>query len=83
VYNYVLDIRAGKVIGDDGQYVQVSESTRFYCYIVADPTPQLKSLAMFHRFHETPDGLGYLMYSPNVNAYFEIIGYRKILEDAR
>ena len=31
VYAYIDDILAGKVIGEDGQHVQVSDKTRFYC----------------------------------------------------
>ncbi len=82
-YAYIEDILAGRVIGEDGQHVQVSEKTRFYCYILADMTPNLKHLAKRNEFYETPDGLGYFKFSQNYNAYVEIISYRKMLEDAK
>jgi hypothetical protein len=56
VYAYIEDILAGKVIGDDGQHIQVSDKTRFYCYVLADITAQLKRLAKRNEFYETPDG---------------------------
>ena len=83
VYAYIEDILAGKVIGEDNQHLQVSEKIRFYCYILADMTPQLKKLAKRNEFYETPDGLGYFKFSQNYNAYVEIVSYRKMLEDAK
>lgn len=83
VYAYIEDILAGRVIGEDRQHVQVSEKTRFYCYILADVTDQLRRLAKRNEFCETPDGLGYFKFSQNYNAYVEIISYRKMLEDAK
>ena len=58
VYAYIEDILAGKVIGEDKQHVQVSDKTRFYCYILADLTPQLRKLAKRNEFFDTTDGLG-------------------------
>jgi hypothetical protein len=83
VYAYIEDILAGKVIGEDRQHLQVSDKTRFYCYILADMTPNLKRLAKRNEFYETPDGLGYFKFSQNYNAYVEIVSYRKMLEDAK
>lgn len=83
VYSYIDDILAGKVISADGQHLQVNDKIRFYCYILADMTPQLKLLAKRNEFYETPDGLGYFKFSRNYNAYVEIISYRKMLEDAK
>lgn len=83
VYAYIEDILAGKVIGEDRQHLQVSDKTRFYCYILADMTSNLKRLAKRNEFYETPDGLGYFKFSQNYNAYVEIISYRKMLEDAK
>jgi hypothetical protein len=83
VYNYIVDIMAGKVIGEDGNYLDADSNTRFYCYILADLTPQLRKLARCHEFHETADRQGYFKHSQNFNAYVEIISYRKMLEDAR
>lgn len=83
VYAYIEDILAGKVIGEDNQHLQVSDKVRFYCYILADMTPQLKKLAKRNEFYETPDGLGYFKFSQNYNAYVEIVSYRKMLEDAK
>jgi len=83
VYSYIEDLLAGKVIGEDKQHLQVSDKTRFYGYILADMTPQLKRLAKRNEFYETPDGLGYFKFSQNYNAYVEIVSYRKLIEDAK
>lgn len=83
LYSYISDILAGKVVGKNGQLLHVSEKTRFYCYILADLTPQLRNLTKVHEFRETADGLGYFKHSQNFNAYVEIISYRKMLEDAK
>jgi hypothetical protein len=31
----------------------------------------------------TPDNLGYYGYNPNLNAYYEVLSYTKLLNDAK
>lgn len=83
VYIYISDIWAGKVLDKNGNRIQATGQMRFYCYILADMTPQLRNLAKLHEFRETSDGLGYYKHSLNFNAYVEIISYQKMLADAR
>jgi hypothetical protein len=83
IYTYIDDLKAGKVFGPDGQHVQLSSDTRFYCYLLADLTPKLRQLARRNDFFHTPDELGFYKFSQNYNAYFEIVSYRKLLEDAK
>jgi hypothetical protein len=83
VLSYIEDIQGGKVIGEDGQHLQISDKTRFYCYILADITPNLRRIVKRNDFFETPDGLGYFKFTQNFNAYIEIVSYRKLVEDAK
>lgn len=83
VYAYIDDLRAGRVLGPDGQHIQLASSTRFYCYILADATPRFRQLAKRNDFFDTPDELGFYKFSQNYNAYIEVISYRKLFEDAK
>ena len=83
VYRYIDDLIAGKVYNEVGQAVQLPNNVRFYCYILADLTPRLKTIAKRKEFQPTPDGAGYFKFSQNYNAYVEIISYQKLLADAK
>lgn len=83
VYTYIDDLKAGRVLGPDGQHVQLNSNTRFYCYILADITPSFRQLARRNEFFDTPDELGFYKFSRNYNAYIEVVSYRKLFEDAK
>lgn len=83
VFNYIRLIREGKAKDENGKTIQVSPSIPFYCYIVATLTPELKKEAENYSYTPTPDGLGIFGYNNNLNAYIEIISYRKLIADAK
>lgn len=83
VYGYIEELKGGKVIGSDGVHVELGKEARFYCYIVADLTSSIKQKAIRHGFRNTIDGDGYYYFNENYNAYLEVIGYRKLYEDAK
>lgn len=83
IMNYVRQIRAGRVQGDDGRTIEVPENTPFYCYAIATMTPQLRELAEHEDFRRTPDGRGFFSFHSGYNAYIEILSYDKVLLDAK
>ena len=56
--------------------------TPFYCYVVATITPKLRKEALGRGFLPTPDRKGLFWFNPQLNAYFEVSSFRKVLEDA-
>jgi len=82
VLRYVTKLRGAKVKDDRGRSVQVHSNAVFYCYIIADLTPQLKSMAQMASLDPTPDECGYFGFNRNFKAYVEIISYDKLLKDS-
>lgn len=72
-----------KIKDKDGLTLRVTENTRFYCYLIADPTDKLIQILEDNSFTKTPDGDGYYFFHPHHKAYIEMISYRKLLEDAK
>lgn len=83
VLRYVGEIKSGKKIDKDGRPFRVSESTPFYCYIVADITEKLDQQAKFANLRTTPDGVGYFGYNDSVGAYIEILSFDKLVQDSK
>ena len=83
VYKYVDEIKAGGKTDKAGRPLTVRESTPFYCYIVCDLTPRLHHLAKVHDLTTTPDGLGYFRFNARLNTYIEVIGFQKLIQDAK
>jgi len=82
VFRYVTKLRGAKVKDERGRTVQVHSNAVFYCYIIADLTPQLKSMAQTASLDPTPDECGYFGFNRNFKAYVEIISYDKLLKDS-
>jgi len=83
VLGYVRRIREGQVTDRSGRPIPVTDRTPFYCYIVADITSTLRTQADLADYYETPDGEGYFGYTRAYNAYVEIIGFDKLVRDAK
>ncbi|RYG88104.1 MAG: hypothetical protein EON59_05455 [Alphaproteobacteria bacterium] len=83
--DYVKEMRDGKkAVDSKGAWIStIDENTLFYCYIVADLTPQLSSLALYHDLKKTPDGRGYFRFHDSMKAWIEIIPYDKLIESNR
>lgn len=79
---YILLIRSGKARDDKGRQIKVEGTTAFFAYLVCDLMPEIEELAKGRGFKKTPDSLGYFFYNENYNAYYEIISFEKLLEDA-
>lgn len=85
IYNYIDDLRNHKVVTPSGRLItEINENTPFFCYIVCDNTPNLQKVLKRERMdRELPGGRGWYGENPSYNAYFEILEYKTILDDAR
>lgn len=83
IYNYIRELKSGKAKDKDDMTLRIADDTRFYCYIIADPTDKLVQILEDNGFTRTPDGDGYYFFNTTHNAYVEMISYRKLLEDAK
>lgn len=83
VYDYVTDIKEGKVKKANGRGFGNIQQVAFYCYVIADTTPSLKKSAARAGLVPTQDGEGYFGYNPTVGTYIEVISYDKLLKDAK
>ena len=83
VYDYVTDIKEGKVKKSNGRGFGNVQQVAFYCYVIADVTPTLKKSAARAGLVPTQDGEGYFGYNQAVGTYIEVISYDKLLKDAK
>lgn len=83
VFGYIERIMEGKTTDNKGRPIQVSQNTPFYCYLICDLTPKIVSIAKKAGFTKTPDEQGYFGFNQNFNAYVEIIGFNKLLNDSK
>lgn len=81
--NYAMKILDGKAKDKYGRLINTSPVTKFYLYAVCDITDKIKQHAKMFGYKPTIDGLGYYWYNENINAYYEILSYDKILNDAK
>jgi Nuclease-related domain len=82
VYRYVNKLRNQEITDDRGRKIHVHTNAVFYCYIIADLTPAMRTIAEESTLILAPDQLGYFGFNPNYKAYIEIISYDKLLKDS-
>jgi hypothetical protein len=82
--NYMSLILEGKCEDRHGRPFTESgiNDIRFTCYIICDINADMKTFLEFRNFHRTPDGIGYCMHFHNFNAFFEIMPYSNLMNDA-
>lgn len=83
IYNYIDEIKEGKIRKNTGRPVCVTNNAKFYCYIICDITKKIENFARRANFIEMSDGNGYFLFSNNYNAYIEIISFNKVLQDCK
>lgn len=85
IYGYIEELRNGSVLDKDGGVIQeVTDKTPFFCYIIADLTPNLRKwLRMAQINVPLPGGGGYYGFNPDYNAFIQALSYKYILKDAR
>lgn len=85
IYDYIDDLRDKKVATPAGRLItEINDKTPFFCYVVCDNTPNLQNILKRERMDkELPGGRGWYGENPSYNAYFEILEYKTLLDDAR
>ena len=84
VYRMIREIRGGEIKDSHGRGIRTASSqVPAYAYIICDLTPDLETRVQNMGAFRTPDNQGYYGFNPNLNAYYEIISYNKLLGDAR
>lgn len=83
VGKYIALIRAGRAKDKTGKTLNVNESINFRCYIIADLSEKMRFYCEDAGLQKTTDGIGYYGYQPERKAYFEVIPYTKLLENAK
>lgn len=85
IYGYIDELRGGSVVDKDGGVIQeVDSKTPFFCYIIADLTPNLRKwLRMAQINVPLPGGGGFYGYNPEYNAFIQALSYKYVLKDAR
>lgn len=81
---YIEKILDGKVKDRNGRKIRVDKNIPFYVYIICDITSTLEKILERREYDKTPDGQGYFkMKTKYYNAYFEILPFEKVLDDAK
>ncbi|NJK99663.1 MAG: ATP-binding protein [Spirulinaceae cyanobacterium SM2_1_0] len=83
VYRYVRRVSGSTVKTVTGRKLSVSDSTRFYCYVICDLTEPVVEYAENNNYAKMKGELGYYSYSTRLQAHTEIIDFDKIVVDVR
>lgn len=81
--DYVWKLKSNKSTDKNGRYIKVGDNTKFYLYAVCDITPTLERILSDRNYTPTTDRLGYFYYNDKLNAYFEVLSFDKIVNDAK
>lgn len=85
IYDYIRELREHKVTDNEGKLItQIGPDTPFFCYLICDITPRLKSILEDYKINQTlPGGRGFFGYNDTRRAYVEVLQYGQIVKDAR
>jgi len=73
----------GQIVTTKQRTVTVPDGVRIYCYVIADLETTLKSVCESHDMKKSWDALGYYKYHQTKDMFIEVIGYDKLLTDAK
>ncbi len=83
IIRYVIQIKEGKYKTPRGREILVDTNTPFYCYVICDLTPKVRSwVETVKDFKPMPDRMGYFKWHGALNLYTEVLGWDKVLKDA-
>jgi len=72
-----------RIITTSQRTITIPEGVRLYGYVVADLEPSLRKVCDDHDMTPTWDNKGYYYYHSKRDIFIEIIGYDKLVDDAR
>ena len=73
----------GQIISTKQRTITVPKGVRIYCYVIADLESNLRTVCESHDMKKSWDGLGYHKYHQTKDMFIEVIGYDKLLSDAK
>jgi hypothetical protein len=82
VTDYIEKIRNNKEKTMNGQFITVATSAPCFAYIICSLTTKMRALCEKRDYKKTYDNMGYFRYNENLNSYFEVISFEKIVKDA-
>lgn len=85
LYDYIEELRGGKVRDKDGIIIDdIEENHPFFCYVIADFTPNLKKYIRATQINlPLPGGVGYYGFNQDYNAYIQVLNWKYLVRDAR
>lgn len=85
IYSYIEDLQNGKILDKDGGQIQeVTADTPFFCYIIADFTPNMRKWLRLAQINvPLPGGGGFYGYNSDYRAFVQALSYKYVLKDAR
>ncbi|WP_048065453.1 hypothetical protein [Methanosarcina acetivorans] len=83
MYDIIKEIKGKSLLNDNKRIIKTSNSTRFYCYLICDITPEIEDIAFKKDFKKLNDDSGFYGYSSNFNAYVEILSFDEVLSNVK
>ena len=84
IIRYVNGIRNGRYMTQHGRNIHVTNNTPFYGYVVCDLSQSVADWLEYEKnFIPMPDKLGWFQWHGNMNLHLEVIGWDKVLKDAK
>lgn len=80
--DYIKQIRAGSAKSRDGRPISNFRDVNFVVYLVCDQTPSLERVLTMLEFCPTTDARGSFRHNSQMGAYFEVLTFDKLIEDA-
>lgn len=72
-----------RIITTNQRTITIPKGVRLYGYVIADLEPTLRTACENHDMTPTWDNKGYYFYHSNRDIFIEVIGYDKLIDDAR
>jgi hypothetical protein len=84
IYNYIDDIRNGKIRDFDGLEIKTNEHTRFTGIVLCDTMNEsVRTAAKREKLILESDGLSYHGSNPEYNLYIRVVPFRQVYEQAQ
>lgn len=85
IYSYIEDLQNGRILDKNGGQIQeVTPNTPFFCYIIADFTPNMRRWIKLAQINvPLPGGGGFYGYNPDYRCFVQALSYKYVLKDAR
>ena len=72
-----------RIITTSQRTITIPKGVRLYGYVIADLEPTLRTVCENHDMTPTWDNKGYYFYHSNRDIFIEVMGYDKLVDDAR